>query len=191
MILIIDNYDSFTYNLYQLVAVLAAPEEVVVVQNDEISLQQIRDLRPTSLIISPGPSRPETAGISIEATQAFADSLPILGVCLGMQAIAVAFGGRVVRAAYPVHGKASSIFHCGESLFVDVPAPMEAGRYHSLIVERETLPSKLKIEAETSDGLVMAIRHVRYPCFGVQFHPESLLTPCGGVLMRNFLKLKR
>lgn len=191
MIIIIDNYDSFTYNLYQQVVPLVAGEEVRVIRNDAITVAEVAALHPSAIIISPGPSRPENAGISIELLQVLAPHIPILGVCLGMQAMGIAFGGEVVRAKKAVHGKASPVFHRGERLFEGLPLPLSVGRYHSLIVRRETLPDVLIIDAETAEQEIMALSHKHYPCFGVQFHPESLLTPRGTDLMDRFLKLRR
>jgi anthranilate synthase/aminodeoxychorismate synthase-like glutamine amidotransferase len=187
MILIIDNYDSFTYNLYQYIAPLC--DSVKVVRNDKISIAEIEKYQPKGIILSPGPGRPENAGICVELIRHFSNSIPILGVCLGHQAIAVAFGGDVVSADEIVHGKSSLIYHNRSSLYQDIPLPFSAGRYHSLLVDRTRLPNILTIEAENNDGLIMGIRHQCNPTFGVQFHPESILTPDGSHLLSNFLQL--
>lgn len=187
MILLIDNYDSFTYNLYQIIAKLRP--DVKVVRNDKITLEEIEALKPEGIILSPGPGRPEEAGICMELIKKFAPTIPILGVCLGHQAMGAVFGGKVIGAGEIVHGKPSSIFHNRKGFYKSMPLPFEAGRYHSLIVEKESLPSELMIEAETDDGLIMAMRHIKYPCFGVQFHPESILTPQGEKLITEFLSL--
>ena len=191
MILIIDNYDSFTYNLYQVIAKLEEDvrQEVRVVRNDQITVEEVLRLNPKAIFLSPGPGRPEDAGICMELIRACAETIPIFGVCLGHQAIAAAFGGNVVGAGSIVHGKPGVIFHQRTGLFQGMPLPFVAGRYHSLMVEKSSLPDDLVIEAETADGLIMAIKHTRYPCYGVQFHPESILTPQGHTLIRNFLCL--
>jgi anthranilate synthase/aminodeoxychorismate synthase-like glutamine amidotransferase len=185
MILLIDNYDSFTYNIYQLVAQTGYPVQVV--RNDQITLSEIEALNPSHLILSPGPGRPEDAGICVEAIKHFASDIPILGICLGHQAIAIAFGGQVVSAERIMHGKNSFIFHSRKNLFKGMPLPFKAGRYHSLTIERSTFPDMLQIEAETENGVIMAIKHKTYPCFGLQFHPESILTPEGKHLIDQFL----
>lgn len=185
MILIIDNYDSFTYNLYQALAVIT--DSVKVVRNDAITIQGIRELKPNGIILSPGPGRPEQAGICIDVIKELGSEIPILGVCLGHQAIGVAFGAAVVRATEPLHGKDSLIFHNRCNLFKNVHLPFKAGRYHSLIVERNNLPLDLIIEAEDVKGNIMALSHRHYPIFGVQFHPESILTPEGGQMLKNFV----
>jgi len=185
MIVLIDNYDSFTYNIYQLVA--KGGKKVLVVRNDQITLSEIEALMPTHLIISPGPGRPEDAGICVEAIKYFAPKIPILGVCLGHQAIGVAFGGKVISAGQIMHGKSSLVFHSRKHLFKGMPLPFKAGRYHSLIIDKQTLPKTLSIEAETDKGIIMAVKHKEYPCFGVQFHPESILTPEGEQFIDQFL----
>jgi len=185
MILVIDNYDSFTFNLVQMFEALG--RDVQVRRNDKISIRDIKDLSPAAIVISPGPGRPERAGISLEVIRRFAQEIPILGVCLGHQAIATAFGGKVVRAPRIMHGKTSTISHDGEGIFKGVPDPFEAVRYHSLIVDRRYLPSELVMSAWTEYGEVMAIRHVRYPTYGVQFHPESILTREGERILKNFV----
>ncbi len=187
MILVIDNYDSFTYNLVQYLGELG--EEVVVRRNDEITLGEIEAKLPSRILISPGPGRPADAGISLELISHFSGRLPILGVCLGHQAIAQVFGGRVVRASTVVHGKASEISHDGKSIFNGLDLPFKAGRYHSLVVERESLPACLEVSAETNDGVIMGLRHREKQIEGVQFHPESILTPEGKRLLSNFLQL--
>ncbi len=185
MILVIDNYDSFTYNLVQYLGELG--EEVVVRRNDETTLADIETSLPSRILISPGPGRPEDAGISLDLITHFAGRVPILGVCLGHQAIGQVFGGRVVRASTVVHGKGSEVFHDGKSLFRDLDSPFKAGRYHSLIVERETLPACLEVSAEKREGVIMGLRHREKKIEGVQFHPESILTPAGKKLLKNFL----
>jgi len=184
MILLIDHYDSFTYNLAQLIS---GKQPVCVRRSDQITVAEIEAMGISAIVLSPGPGRPEDAGIFLEVIRAFAGKLPILGVCLGHQAIAAAFGGRVIRSSEIVHGKSCEIFHNREDLFEKLSLPFTAGRYHSLIVERESLPECLEVVAESGDGTVMAIRHKEYPLFGVQFHPESVLTPEGGVLIAAFL----
>lgn len=186
MILIIDNYDSFTYNLYQYVAQLH--DQVKVVRNNKISINEIGQLNPSGIILSPGPGRPENAGICVEVIKQLGQKIPVLGVCLGHQAISIAFGGKVVQAPEIVHGKTATIFHYRKNLYKNLPLPFQAGRYHSLIVERETLPAELMIEAESSEGIIMGMRHSRYPIFGVQFHPESVLTPKGNELLKEFVE---
>ncbi|HEY8188418.1 MAG TPA: aminodeoxychorismate/anthranilate synthase component II [Pyrinomonadaceae bacterium] len=187
MILVIDNYDSFTYNLVQYLGEFG--EDVVVRRNDAITLADIEAGRPSRILISPGPGCPADAGICLSLITHFAGSIPILGVCLGHQAIGEAFGGRVVRASTVVHGKASEVVHDGKSIFRDLDSPFKAGRYHSLIVERESLPASLEVSAETRDGVIMGLRHREKKIEGVQFHPESILTPHGKKLLRNFLEL--
>jgi para-aminobenzoate synthetase component II len=187
MILVIDNYDSFTYNLVQYLGELG--DEVVVRRNDETTLGEIETTLPSRILISPGPGRPDDAGITLELIKHFSGRVPILGVCLGHQAIGQVFGGRVVRASTVVHGKASEIRHDGKSIFRDVESSFKAGRYHSLIVERESLPACLEVSAETNDGVIMGLRHREMNVEGVQFHPESILTPAGKQLLSNFLRL--
>jgi para-aminobenzoate synthetase component II len=187
MILLIDNYDSFTYNLYQYLCELGA--EVVVRRNDKIGLEEIAALAPERIVISPGPCTPHEAGVSIEVIRRFAGEIPILGVCLGHQAIGAAFGGRVVRAPVAMHGKLSRVRHDGQTIFDGLPQEFTATRYHSLIVERETLPDCLEISAETADGLIMGLRHRDFAVEGVQFHPEAILTEHGHELLRNFLSV--
>lgn len=188
MILVIDNYDSFTYNLVQYLGELG--EEVKVVRNDEISIEEIEQLAPDHILISPGPCTPNEAGISLAVLEHFKGAIPIFGVCLGHQAIGQAFGGNVIRAERLMHGKTSPILHQGTSVFEGLESPFTATRYHSLIVERESLPDCLEITAETAEGEIMGLRHKEYPIEGVQFHPESIITDHGHTMLRNFLKRK-
>jgi anthranilate synthase component 2 len=184
----IDNYDSFTYNLVQYLGELGA--KVVVHRNDALTLEAIEALAPERIVISPGPGTPDDAGISKAVLAHFAGKLPILGVCLGHQSMGEVFGGRVIRAPYLMHGKTSMIHHDGKGVFVGLPNPFEATRYHSLIVAREDLPACLEVSAWTEDGLIMGMRHRTLPAFeGVQFHPESILTAAGHDLLRNFLSM--
>ncbi len=185
MILVIDNYDSFTYNLVQYLGELGA--DLVVYRNDQISLEEIGDMAPEKIVISPGPCTPNEAGISVALVQYFAGKIPILGVCLGHQSIGQAFGGKIVGAPTIMHGKVSEIHHRGESIFEGLPEPFIATRYHSLIVERDSLPDCLEITAETDDGVIMGLRHRDMAVDGVQFHPESILTGEGKNLLQNFL----
>lgn len=187
MLLVIDNYDSFTYNLVQYFGELGA--ELQVYRNDEISIDEIRELAPEKICISPGPCTPAEAGISCDVVKAFGESTPLLGVCLGHQCIGHVFGGDVIRAERLMHGKTSPILHEGESVFKGLPTPFEATRYHSLIVKRETFPEVLKITAETAEHEIMGLQHREYPIHGVQFHPESILTEQGKHLLQNFLDL--
>jgi len=187
-LLVIDNYDSFTYNLVQYLGELGA--DMRVVRNDEVAVDEIEhEIKPDKILISPGPGTPDTAGISLGVVERFAGKIPILGVCLGHQAIGQYFGGKVVRAPEPVHGKPVEIVHDGRTIFSGVPNNFEAGRYHSLIVDRDEWPDELEISAESPDGLVMALRHKNLPIEGVQFHPESILTEHGKKLLANFLSL--
>lgn len=183
----IDNYDSFTYNLVQYFGQLG--EEVVVHRNDRITLEQIEQLAPERIVVSPGPCSPNEAGISIPVIKHFAGKIPILGVCLGHQAIGAAFGGDVVQSAHLMHGKTSPIHHDGRALFKGLPNPFEATRYHSLIVERSTLPPSLEVTAWVPEGEIMGLRHRELPLWGVQFHPESILTVQGMDILRNFLEM--
>lgn len=194
MILVIDNYDSFTFNLVQFIGELGA--EPVVFRNDAISVDEIRARKPNGIIISPGPGRPESAGISIEVAQKLGGEIPILGVCLGHQAIAVAYGAHVGRAPQPIHGKTARVRHNGSGLFEGIDAGFEAGRYHSLVVDADSLPDDFQVSASIlaedsggDDGLVMAIRHDTKPIYGVQFHPESILTVGGQSLLKNYLTI--
>ena len=189
MMLMIDNYDSFTYNLVQYLGELG--EELVVKRNDAITVQGVARMRPASLVISPGPGRPSDAGVSNALIRHFAGEMPILGVCLGHQCIGEVFGGEVVRAKRPMHGKTSKIFHTPGGLLKGLPNPFEATRYHSLIVKRETLPASLAITAWTNDREIMGLQHRQLPVYGVQFHPESILTAVGKDLLKNFLALSR
>lgn len=188
MILVIDNYDSFTYNLVQYLGELGAALEVR--RNDEVSLEEIEDrIKPERILISPGPGTPDEAGISLAVLKKFGGKMPILGVCLGHQAIGQIFGGEVVRAPEPVHGKAAEVSHDGKTIFAGLPDNFPAGRYHSLIVRRENLPECLEISAVSADGLIMGLRHRSLKIEGVQFHPESILTDGGRRLLRNFLEI--
>jgi anthranilate synthase component 2 len=188
-VLLIDNYDSFTYNLVQYLGELG--REVRVVRNDEIPAAEIERLAPSHIVISPGPCTPNEAGISVSAIRAFAGKIPILGVCLGHQAIGQAFGGRIVRAQRVMHGKLSAVAHDGRGVFTDVPAPLTVTRYHSLAIERTTLPPELEVSATSEDGEIMGVRHRGLGVEGVQFHPEAILTEHGHALLRNFLEGRR
>ncbi|HET9651218.1 MAG TPA: aminodeoxychorismate/anthranilate synthase component II [Usitatibacter sp.] len=185
MLLMIDNYDSFTYNLVQYLGELG--EEVKVVRNDEMSVDEIEALHPERIVISPGPCTPNQAGVSLEVIRRFAGRVPILGVCLGHQAIGQAYGGHVVHAKTLMHGKVSQIHHTGKGVFAGLPSPYPATRYHSLAIERDTCPPELEVTAWTDDGEIMGVRHRSLPVEGVQFHPESILTEHGHALLRNFL----
>ena len=187
MLLVIDNYDSFTYNLVQYLGELGA--EMKIVRNDELTVDELERLEPERVLISPGPGTPDGAGVTLEAIARFEGKVPILGVCLGHQAIGQHFGGKVVRAPEPVHGKPVAIIHDGRTLFTDIPNNFAAGRYHSLIVDRGEWPEELEISAESPDGLVMGLRHKEKKIEGVQFHPESILTEHGKKLLQNFLSL--
>ncbi len=187
MILMIDNYDSFTYNLVQYLGELG--EKVKVFRNDKITNQDIIRLKPKRIIISPGPGRPEDAGISCELIKEFAGKIPIFGVCLGHQAIGYVYGGKIVRAKKLMHGKTSLIYHNKKEIFRNIPNPFLATRYHSLLVERKSLPSCFEIIAQTKEKEIMGLRHKDYPLWGVQFHPESVLTRCGRDILNNFLKI--
>ncbi len=189
MILVLDNYDSFTYNLVQYLQVLTVDVEVH--RNDALTIDEVINLDPDAIVISPGPCTPNEAGISIDVVQALGMRVPILGVCLGHQAIGAAHGASIVRAPELMHGKTSPITHNGQGLFDELPNPFDATRYHSLIVERESLPDELDVTAETANGLIMAMQHRTYPLYGVQFHPESILTTVGPELLRNFLDLAK
>ncbi|MDD5005236.1 MAG: aminodeoxychorismate/anthranilate synthase component II [Candidatus Omnitrophica bacterium] len=186
MILIVDNYDSFTYNLVQYLGQLH--KDLRVFRNDKISVKKIKQLNPDKIVISPGPGRPEDAGISCELIDKLKGVIPILGVCLGHQAIGYAFGGKIIQAKRIMHGKTSMIYHNGKTIFKNIPSPFEATRYHSLVVDRKTLPSTLEITAWTKDDKeIMGLKHKDYPIWGVQFHPESILTKVGLRLLKNFL----
>ncbi len=185
-ILLIDNYDSFTYNLVQAFLVLGA--EIDVHRNDAIDVDEARALAPTHLVISPGPGTPRDAGVSMQMIESFAGRIPIFGVCLGHQSLVEVFGGKVVRAARLMHGKVSPVMHDGKGLYAGMPANFEAGRYHSLIAAGDSMPPDLEVTARTAEGEIMGVRHRTLPIEGVQFHPESVLTPDGPILMGNFLK---
>ena len=187
MILMIDNYDSFTYNLVQYLGILGADVEVR--RNDQVSLEEIEAMAPERLVISPGPGVPQSAGIIVPIIQRFYRQVPILGVCLGHQAVAVSFGGRVIRAARLMHGKVSEIYHDSRGVFRNVPDPFTATRYHSLAVDGKSLPASLEISANAEDGEIMGLRHRDYPVHGIQFHPESILTQEGMHILENFLRL--
>ena len=187
-LLLIDNYDSFTYNLYQYLCELGA--SVTVVRNDAIGVEEAQAQKPEFLVISPGPGVPRDAGISVELVRALAPTTPTLGVCLGHQAIAEAFGGVVTRAPELMHGKASDVFHDGSGVFENLPNPFSAIRYHSLCASPEAVPETLEVTARTASGVIMAVRHREYPVYGVQFHPESILTEHGKALLQNFLNVK-
>ena len=182
----LDNYDSFTYNIVQYFGELGA--EVIVARNDEITIEEIEAINPDLICVSPGPCTPAEAGISVELIKHFAGQIPILGVCLGHQSIGAAFGGNIIRAKELMHGKTSSITHSGTDIFTDLPSPYTVTRYHSLAIERDTLPECLEITAETEDGEIMAVAHKELPIFGVQYHPESVLSEYGHELLNNFLK---
>jgi anthranilate synthase/aminodeoxychorismate synthase-like glutamine amidotransferase len=186
MLLLLDNYDSFTYNLYQYLAELGA--EIEVRRNDQVTLAEIEQMQPDHIVISPGPCTPNEAGLSCEVISTFGPRIPTLGVCLGHQAIGQVYGGRVIRAPEPMHGKTSLMHHEDKGVFKNLPHPFEAIRYHSLIVEDQTLPAELEVTARTEDGLIMGLKHQAYPVQGVQFHPESIMTGVGKDLLRNFLE---
>jgi anthranilate synthase component 2 len=188
-LLIIDNYDSFTYNLVQYFQMLGC--QVAVRKNDQITLEDVQKVKPDVLVISPGPCTPKEAGISVDLIKRFYKEIPILGVCLGHQAIGYAFGSNIVRAKRLMHGKTSLIYHTGEGIFKGIKNPFTAVRYHSLVIERESLPDILKITAESEDGEIMGIQHIEYPIFGLQFHPESVLSEAGMDLLRNFLEISQ
>jgi para-aminobenzoate synthetase component II len=195
MILVIDNYDSFTYNLVQYLGEIGADlpvaRDIEVARNDRVTIEEIEKLAPERIVISPGPCTPDDAGITLDVILHFAGKIPLLGVCLGHQAMGQAFGGRVVRAPYLMHGKTSQILHDGRTVFEGVENPFTATRYHSLIVDRASVPPMLEVSATTSDGLVMGLRHREFICEGVQFHPESIMTAAGKRLLGNFLNLHR
>jgi anthranilate synthase component II len=185
-VLMVDNYDSFTYNLVQFLGTLGA--ELIVFRNDRAILEEVEELKPAGIVISPGPKAPSDAGLSNEIIRKFGRDTPILGVCLGHQCIGEVYGGRVDRAPYVMHGKTSQVHHDGSGVFMNLPSPMEAARYHSLAVLAEPLPDCLKVTARTDDGIIMGLRHREYPVEGIQFHPESFMTPCGLKLLKNFLE---
>jgi anthranilate synthase/aminodeoxychorismate synthase-like glutamine amidotransferase len=188
MILVIDNYDSFTYNLVQFLGEMGA--DLRVVRNDQVTLSEIQAMQPTHIVVSPGPGTPDDGGVSLDVLRVMGATTPVLGVCLGHQCIGQAYGGVVLRAPHVMHGKTSMIYHDGDVLFKDVPNPFEATRYHSLIVQEATLPDVLMVTARTAEGEIMGLRHREYPVYGVQFHPESILTTYGPRLLRNFLEIK-
>jgi len=188
MLLVIDNYDSFTYNLVQYLGELG--QDIRVYRNDKITLKEIESPKPEKIVISPGPCTPKEAGISVDLIKQFAGRIPILGVCLGHQSIGYALGGEIIHAKKLMHGKTSMINHDGKTIYKNLPNPFEATRYHSLVIERESIPDELEISAETDDGEIMGVRHKEYIIEGVQFHPESILTKAGKDLLRNFLELK-
>ena len=188
MVLVIDNYDSFVYNLVQYLGEFG--QDIKVVRNDKIRIFEIEQLTPTHILISPGPCTPTEAGVSLEVIQRFKGAIPMLGVCLGHQAIGQAFGGQVIRAQRPVHGKVSTMYHDNQGIFAGIMNPFKATRYHSLLLEKESLPSCLEITAQTEEGEIMGVRHREFPIEGVQFHPESILTEHGHVMMKNFLNMR-
>lgn len=187
MILMIDNYDSFTYNVVQYLGELG--HQIEVYRNDKITVQEIRNKNPLAVVISPGPCTPDDAGISLQVITELATDFPILGICLGHQSIGQAFGGKIVRADKIMHGKTSTVTHDGAGVFTDVPSPLKVTRYHSLIIKKDTLPQSLKITAETADGEIMGVRHSEYPTEGVQFHPESIMTEHGKKMIKNFVEM--
>ena len=189
MIFVLDNYDSFTYNLVQLLGELGA--ELEVRRNDKVTVREIESRGPEALVLSPGPGRPADAGILMETIRHFAGKVPILGVCLGHQAIGQVFGGKVVSAPSLVHGKTAEVLHDGKTIFRGLPPSFPAGRYHSLVVDSRSIPESLEVSATTADGVVMGLRHKQFPIEGVQFHPESILTPAGPQLLKNFLELAK
>lgn len=188
MVLVVDNYDSFTYNLVQYLGELGA--EQTVVRNDAVTVDEILEMNPQAIVISPGPCTPKQAGISVDVVRKLHKGVPILGVCLGHQSIGEAFGGRVVKAGRIYHGKTSEILHNGKDVFRNVPSPFTATRYHSLVVDRDSLPKELELTAWTDDGTVMGLKHKQYPTYGVQFHPESIATQYGKQILKNFLSLR-
>ena len=187
MILLVDNYDSFTYNLVQLIGTIDRTAGCTVVRNDEVTVDEAARMSPSGIVLSPGPGRPEEAGICVELVRRLGPEIPILGVCLGHQAIGAAYGGAVVHAGSIMHGKVSPVFHEGGSLFAGIPSPFDATRYHSLVIAADALPPELEVTARTADGTIMGVRHRRFPVAGVQFHPESILTGCGPALLTNWL----
>ncbi len=186
-ILLIDNYDSFTYNLYHYI-IQAGAKNVEVKRNDQLSIDEIKKINPQAIVLSPGPCTPDDAGICLDVIKELKDQYPILGVCLGHQAIGQAFGGKVVKT-YPMHGKISDIYHEGKSVFKNIPSPFKATRYHSLVIEKEACPSDLEITAHTKDGIIMGVKHKKYNIHGVQFHPESIASEHGHTLIKNFIDL--
>ena len=188
MILVIDNYDSFTYNIVQFLGQMGA--DIQVVRNDEVTLDEIKALAPTHIVVSPGPGTPDDGGVSLDVIRELGATTPVLGVCLGHQCIGQAYGGIVHGAGRLMHGKVSDVYHNGDGLFAGLPNPFVATRYHSLIVEEDTLPDVLEITARTDQGEIMGLRHKEYPVYGVQFHPESILTECGPQILQNFLNVR-
>lgn len=186
-ILVIDNYDSFTYNLVQLLG--NYKNDLIIKRNDEITLAEIEELSPEKILISPGPGKPEDSNVSLSAVKKFGNKIPILGVCLGHQAIGIAFGGKVIKAPVLMHGKTSEIIHDGKTIFKNIPQNFIATRYHSLIIEKISLPSEFEISSETDTGIIMGIRHTKYPLEGIQFHPESIMTDEGKNIIKNWLVL--
>ena len=187
MILLIDNYDSFVYNLYQYAGEYG--KKIMVYRNDKITIEKIKKINPEKIIISPGPGRPENSGISCEIIEKFSGKIPILGVCLGHQCIGYVFGGKIVGAKKLMHGKTSLIYHCGKNIYKGVKNPFIATRYHSLVIEKKSIPPVLKVEAKSEDGEIMGVKHKKYNVYGVQFHPESILTDQGKKLIKNFLNI--
>jgi len=187
MILVIDNYDSFTYNLVQIVGKMAP--DIRVIRNNNISVDDIGAFSPHGIIISPGPGRPENAGVTVEVIQKLGNRIPILGVCLGHQSIGYAFGAKIVHAPALMHGRTSEVTHSGETILRSIPSPLTVGRYHSLVISPEQFPDELKISSRTSDGTIMGVTHRKYPIEGIQFHPESILTPEGQHILRNWLEV--
>ena len=187
MILMIDNYDSFTFNIVQYLGQMG--EDVQVYRNDKITLEEIHKLNPQAIFLSPGPCSPREAGITVDVIREFHTTVPLMGICLGHQSIGYAFGGEIVRAGRIMHGKVSPVQHDGKTIFAGLPNPFTAGRYHSLVVRPETLPDCLEVSAQTAEGEIMGLRHKEYPVEGIQFHPESVLTPQGKRIIRNFLKI--
>jgi para-aminobenzoate synthetase component 2 len=187
MFLMIDNYDSFVYNLVRYLEELG--ESVLIYRNDQISIEDIAKMKPQGIIISPGPKKPKDAGLSLEIISTFKDKIPILGICLGHQAIGYAFGANIIRGKEPVHGKISEVIHDGQGVFIDVKQPLNVTRYHSLIVDKQNLPNCFKITCETKDGVIMGLRHKNYCIEGVQFHPEAELTECGHQILKNFINM--
>ena len=188
MILLLDNYDSFTYNIYQYMSELGA--EVKVIRNDKISLSEIKDLNPEKIVVSPGPCTPQKAGISNDVIKTFGENIPVLGVCLGHQCIGESFGGIVMGAGEIMHGKTSLIHHDGKGVFLGIPSPFMAIRYHSLVIQYETLPDEFEVSAWTDNGIIMGVRHKSLPVEGIQLHPESIMTEYGKELLSNFLKIR-
>jgi anthranilate synthase component II len=187
MILVIDNYDSFTYNLVQMVGKMSP--DIRVIRNHDMSIDEISAIAPHGIILSPGPGRPEDAGVTVEVIQKFGAAIPILGVCLGHQAIGYAFGAKIIYAPTLMHGRTSEVTHFGETILRSVPSPLVAGRYHSLVISPEQFPAELKISSRTSDGIIMGVTHRKYPIEGIQFHPESILTPDGHHILHNWLEV--